>query len=149
MGLFDRLSKAITTPQEKANYTSILSAAGINIPNLGCSLENGVLTVTGTVSDGPTAEAAIAALKRAPGVTEVINYLEVEDLTSKRIMMRVATKSSNLNIRKGPGTQFEIIGKAAHNSQVQLIKKMYNGWYYIKSADGTEGFCSTDYLAEI
>lgn len=149
MGLFDRLSKAITTPQEKANYTSILSAAGINIPNLGCSLDKGVLTVTGTVSDGPTAEVAIAALKRAPGVTEVKNYLEVEDLTARHIMMRVATKSSNLNIRKGPGTQFEIIGKAAHNSQVQLIKKMYNGWYYIKSADGTEGFCSTDYLAQI
>jgi uncharacterized protein YgiM (DUF1202 family) len=149
MGLFDRLSKAITTPQEKANYVSVLSAAGINIPNLGCSMEKGVLTVTGTVPDGPTAEAAIAALKRAPGVTEVINYLEVEDLTSRRIMMRVATKTSNLNIRKGPGTQYDIIGKAAHDSQVQLIKKMYNGWYYIKSADGTEGFCSTDYLAQI
>jgi uncharacterized protein YgiM (DUF1202 family) len=149
MGLFDRLSKAITTPQEKANYVSVLSAAGINIPNLGCSMEKGVLTVTGTVPDGPTAEAAIAALKKAPGVIEIKNYLEVEDLTSRRIMMRVATKTSNLNIRKGPGTQYDIIGKAAHDSQVQLIKKMYNGWYYIKSADGTEGFCSTDYLAQI
>jgi uncharacterized protein YgiM (DUF1202 family) len=149
MGLFDRLSKAITTPQEKANYVSILSAAGINIPNLGCSMEKGVLTVTDTVPDGPTAEAAIAALKKAPGVIEIKNFLEVEDLTSRRIMMRVATKTSNLNIRKGPGTQYDIIGKAAHDSQVQLIKKMYNGWYYIKSADGTEGFCSTDYLAQI
>jgi uncharacterized protein YgiM (DUF1202 family) len=149
MGLFDRLSKAITTPQEKANYVSVLSAAGINIPNLGCSMEKGVLTVTGTVPDGPTAEAAIAALKKAPGVIEIKNFLEVEDLTSRRIMMRVATKTSNLNIRKGPGTQYDIIGKAAHDSQVQLIKKMYNGWYYIKSADGTEGFCSTDYLAQI
>ena len=110
-------------------------------------MEKGVLTVTGTVSDGSTAETAIAALKRAPGVTEVKNYLEVEDLTSKHIMMKVVTKSSNLNIRKGPGTQYEIIGKAAHHSQVQLIKKMYNGWYYIKSENGTKGFCSTDYLA--
>jgi uncharacterized protein YgiM (DUF1202 family) len=149
MGLFDRLSKAITTPQEKANYVSILSAAGISIPNLGCSLEQGVLTVTGTVPDGPTGEAAVAALKKALGVTEVKNYLEVDDLTSKHIMMKVVTQSSNLNIRKGPGTQFEIIGKTAHHSQVQLIKKMYNGWYYIKSENGTEGFCSMDYLAYI
>ena len=149
MGLFDNLAKAITTPQEKANYVTLLKAAGINIPNLRCSLENGVLSITGTVADGATAEAAIAALKKAPGVTEIKNYLEVEDLRSKNIKMRVATKSSNLNIRKGPGTNFDIIGKAAHNSQVQLIKKMYNGWYYIKAADGTEGFCSTDYLAEI
>jgi uncharacterized protein YgiM (DUF1202 family) len=47
----------------------------------------------------------------------VKNYLEVEDLTSKKIMMKVITKSSNLNIRKGPGVEFEIIGKAAHNSK--------------------------------
>ena len=149
MGLFDNLAKAITTPQEKASYVSLLTAAGIRIPNLGCSLEKGVLSVTGTVPDGATAEAAVAVLRKAPGVTEVKNYLEVEDLRSKNIMMRVATKSSNLNIRKGPGTQFEIVGKAAHNSQVQLIKKMYNGWYYIKAANGTEGFCSTDYLAQL
>lgn len=149
MGLFDNLAKAITTPQEKANYVSLLSAAGIRIPNLECSLEKGVLSVTGTVPDGATAEAAVNVLKKAPGITEVKNYLEVEDLRAKNIMMMVVTKSSNLNIRKGPGTNFEIIGKAAHHSQVQLIKKMYNGWYYIKSADGTEGFCSTDYLAQV
>ena len=149
MGLFDDLAKAITTPQEKANYSSLLSAAGISIPNLGCSLEKGVLSVTGTVPDGATAEAAVAALKKAPGVTEVKNYLVVEDLTSKNIKMKVVTKSSNLNIRKGPGTQYEIVGKAAHHSEVQLIKKMYNGWYYIKSANGVFGFCSTDYLAQI
>lgn len=149
MGLFDKLAKSITTPQEKAGYNSTLSAAGISIPNLGVSQEKGVLTVTGTVPDGATAEKAIAALKKMPGVTDVKNYLEVEDLTSKNIMMKVVTKSSNLNIRKGPGTNFEIIGKAAHNSQVQLIKKMYNGWYFIRSENGTEGFCSTDYLAQV
>lgn len=149
MGLFDSLAKAITTPQEKANYNALLSAAGISIPDVSFQMVNGVLTVTGTVTDGATAEAAVAALKKAPGVTDVKNYLEVEDLTSRRIMMKVVTKSSNLNIRKGPGTNFDIIGKAAHLSQVQLIKKMYNGWYYIKSENGTEGFCSTDYLAQI
>jgi uncharacterized protein YgiM (DUF1202 family) len=149
MGLFDQLAKSITTPQEKATYASLLSASGINIPNLGCSLDKGVLTVTGTVPDGPTAEKAIAALKKAPGVTEVKNYLEVEDLTAKNIFMKVVTQSSNLNIRKGPGTTFDIVGKAAHGSKVQLIKKMYNGWYFIKAADGTEGFCSTDYLAQL
>jgi len=149
MGLFDDLAKAITTPQEKANYSSLLKTAGISIPNLGCSLEKGVLSVTGTVPDGATAEAAVAALKKAPGVTEVKNYLVVEDLTSRNIKMKVVTKSSNLNIRKGPGTNYEVVGKAAHHSEVQLIKKMYNGWYYIKSANGVYGFCSTEFLAQI
>ena len=149
MGIFDKLAQAITTPQEKANYNTLLTKAGIWIPNLHCSLENGVLTVTGTVPDTNTADAAVAALKNDPGVTKVINYLEVEYLRSKNIMMKVVTQSSNLNIRQGPGTEFDIVGKAAHNSQVQLIKKMSNGWYFIKAADGTEGFCLTDYLAPL
>lgn len=149
MGLFDKLANAITTPQEKANYNSILTSAGISVPNLTFSMENGVLTVTGQVPDGVTAEAAVAALRKAPGVTDVKNFLVVEDLTARHIMMKVVTRSSNLNIRKGPGTNYDIIGKAAHHSQVQLIKKMYNGWYYIKSETGVEGFCSTDYLAQV
>lgn len=147
MGLFDKLSKAVTTPQEKANYNQILASAGISIPDLKAVMENGVLVLRGTVPDGVTAEAAVSALKKAQGVTEVRSELGVEDLTSKRIMMRVATKSSNLNIRKGPGTNFDIVGKAAHNSQVQLLKKSYPGWYLIKSAEGIEGFCSAEYLA--
>ena len=149
MGLFDDLAKAVTTPAEKANYDKILLAAGITVRNLACSIDNGVLSVSGTVTDGSIADAAINALKTAPGVTGVKNYLEVEDLTSQNIFMKVVTKSSNLNIRKGPGTDFDVIGKAAHDSKVQLVKKMYNGWYYIKSDAGVEGFCSTDFLAQL
>jgi uncharacterized protein YgiM (DUF1202 family) len=149
MGLFDNLAKSITTPQEKADYVALLTAAGIKIPNLGCSMEKGVLSITGTVPDTATADAAVAVLKKAPGVTEVKNYLEMEDLKPKNIFMKVVTKSSNLNIRKGPGTQYDIVGKAAHGSNVQLIKKMTDGWFYIKATDGTEGFCSAEYLTQI
>jgi len=149
MGLFDNLAKVVTTPTEKANYDSLLTAAGINVKNLGCALEDGILSVSGTVADAANADAAINALKSAPGVREIKNYLEVEDLTSQNLFMQVVTKSSNLNIRRGPGTDFDIVGKAKHNSKVQLIKKMYNGWYYITSEDGIEGFCSTDFLKQL
>jgi uncharacterized protein YgiM (DUF1202 family) len=145
MGLFDSIIQASGGTTQNT-YTSILSAAGINIPDFKASLEGNNLSITGTVPDADTADRAVAALISAPGVDSINNYLEVEDLTSKNIMMEVATQHSNLNIRKGPGTQFDIIGKAPHNSKVQLIKKMFNGWYYIKAEDGTEGFSSTDYL---
>ncbi len=63
--------------------------------------------------------------------------------------MKVATQESNLNVRQGPGTEFEIVGKAAHNSVVQLIKRMYNDWYYIRTEQGIEGFSSKNFLKEI
>lgn len=63
--------------------------------------------------------------------------------------MRVDTKHSNLNIRKGPGTDTEIVSKAAHHSEVTLLSKFDDKWNLIKTDDGTEGYCSANYLTEI
>lgn len=149
MGLFDQVNKAVVNQQQQNNYGDILKQAGINIPNLWVQQIEGTLTIAGTVPDMQTAERAVTALKAQAGVVNVVNLLEMEDLTSKNIRMKVMTKSSNLNIRKGPGTEYDIVGKAEHDSEVQLIKKMYNDWYYVRTADGTEGFSSANYLQNI
>ncbi|MBC7915604.1 MAG: SH3 domain-containing protein [Pyrinomonadaceae bacterium] len=54
-----------------------------------------------------------------------------------------------MEFKHSSSTEYEIIGKAEPNSTVQLIKRMYNDWYYIKTDDGVEGFCSKNYLREI
>jgi len=149
MGLFDQVNKAVVDQKQQKNYGDILKQAGINIPNLWVQDVNGTVTIAGTVPDMQTAEKAVVALKTQPGVVNVFNLLEMEDLTSRNIKMKVITKSSNLNIRKGPGTDYEIVGKAAHESQVQLIKRMYNDWYFVRTEDGTEGFSSANYLQGI
>lgn len=63
--------------------------------------------------------------------------------------LRVTTNRSNLNIRKGPGTDQEIIGKAARHEVVTLIRKENDQWWYIKTDDGEEGFCYTQYLTPV
>lgn len=60
--------------------------------------------------------------------------------------LRVATESSNLNIRKGPGTDQPIVGKAAHESTVTLISKTNDQWWLIRTDDGVEGYGFTQYL---
>lgn len=149
MGLFDQVNNAVVNQQQVNDYTAVLQKAGVTVQNLKVSNANGQLTVAGTVTDMQAAEKAVQALKTQPGVQSVVNLLEMEDLRAKNIRMKVVTKESNLNIRKGPGTEFEILGKAAHGSTVQLIKRMYNDWYYIKTDSGVEGFCSRNYLQEI
>lgn len=146
MGLFDEVNNAVVNQQQQKNYSDILKQSGINIPNLRVQEVSGTLTIAGTVPDMQTAEKAVDALKTQPGVVNVFNLLEMEDLTSKNIKMKVITKSSNLNIRKGPGTDYDIVGKAAHESNVQLIKRMYNDWYFVRTEDGVEGFSSANYL---
>ncbi|HEX8378162.1 MAG TPA: SH3 domain-containing protein [Pedobacter sp.] len=149
MGLFDQVNKAVVDQQQVNNYTAILQNAGISVQNLKAVNANGQLTISGTVQDSQTAEKAVAALKTQSGVHSVVNLLEMEDLTAQNIKMKVATNESNLNIRQGPGTDYDIVGKAAHHSTVQLIKRMYNDWYYIKTDTGIEGFCSKNYLEEL
>ncbi len=149
MGLFDEVTKAVETQQQQNDYNAALSAAGVNVENLKVQDENGILTIIGTVPDMQTAEKAVAALKSHPGVKDVVNLLEMEDMTAQNIKMKIATKESNLNIRKGPGTEYEIVGKAAHGSAVQLIKRMYNNWYYIRTDNGIEGFCAANFLEQM
>ena len=59
---------------------------------------------------------------------------------------KVTTDHSNLNIRKGPGTDQTIVGKAAHNEIVTLLSKTNDQWYLIKTDAGEEGYAYAQYL---
>lgn len=60
---------------------------------------------------------------------------------------KVVTESSHLNIRKVPGTDQPIIGKAAHGEIVTLQSKTDGQWWLIKTDDGTEGYAYAQHLA--
>lgn len=61
--------------------------------------------------------------------------------------IKVTTDSSNLNIRKGPGTDQPIVGKAAHDSTVTLLSKTNDQWWLVKTDDGKEGYAYAEYLS--
>ena len=58
----------------------------------------------------------------------------------------VTTDKTNLNVRKGPGTDQPIVGKAAHGSTVTLISKANDQWWLIKTEKGEEGYAYAQYL---
>ena len=53
----------------------------------------------------------------------------------------------NVNVRKGPGTEFGRVGHLNKGKKVEITGKAENGWYRIKFNDG-EYFVSGNYLAE-
>ncbi len=63
--------------------------------------------------------------------------------------LKVTTNRSNLNIRKGPGTDQDVVGKAARHEVVTLIRKENDQWWVIKTDDGEEGYCYTQYLTPV
>lgn len=63
--------------------------------------------------------------------------------------LKVTTNNSNLNIRSGPSTNDDIVGKAARHEIVTLVRKENDQWWYIKTDDGEEGYCYTQYLTPV
>ncbi|MGO1245006.1 MAG: SH3 domain-containing protein [Sphingobacterium sp.] len=63
--------------------------------------------------------------------------------------VRVITESTNLNIRKGPGTDQPIVGKAAKDEVITLISRANDQWWLVRTRDGEEGYCYAQYLEPI
>ena len=59
---------------------------------------------------------------------------------------KVITQTSNLNIRKGPGTDQPIVGKAAHHEIVTVISQANDQWTLIRTDAGEEGYVYNQYL---
>ncbi|MDD3787258.1 MAG: SH3 domain-containing protein [Petrimonas sp.] len=63
--------------------------------------------------------------------------------------VKVVTNESNLNIRKGPGTDQPIVGKAAHGDVITLVGKANDQWWLVRDNDGEEGYCYAQYLEPV
>lgn len=59
---------------------------------------------------------------------------------------KVTTERSNLNIRKGPGTDQPIVGKAAHHEIVTVVSQSSEQWWLIRTKDNEEGYAYAQYL---
>lgn len=63
--------------------------------------------------------------------------------------VKVVTESSNLNIRKGPGTDQPVVGKAAHGEIITLISKANEQWWLVRTNDQEEGYSYAQYLEPV
>lgn len=63
--------------------------------------------------------------------------------------VKVITETSNLNIRKGPGTDQPIVGKAAHGEIITLVSKANDLWWLVRTNDGEEGYSYAQYLEPV
>ena len=57
-----------------------------------------------------------------------------------------AKTTSDLNVRKGPGTSYGIIKVIDMNVTVAVTEATNSSWYKVKLSDGTEGYLAAQYL---
>ena len=126
--------------------TDAASAAGIT--DLAVREQDGVLYVDGTA---PTAAVKDQLWniydKIDPNFVSGDMVLNVKTSMSAAVTkVKVTTESSNLNIRKGPGTDQPIVGKAAHGEIITLVNKSNDQWWMVRTEDGEEGYAYAQYL---
>jgi uncharacterized protein YgiM (DUF1202 family) len=138
-----------TLENKYAELVTAVHASGAT--NVAVRVQDNVLYVDGVVATGEAKDALWAVYDKIdPDFRsgDLVLNLDVSP-AAPSTKLRVTTQSSNLNIRKGPGTDQPIIGKAAHESIVTLLSKYNDDWALVRSDKNEEGYCSLKYLTAI
>ena len=130
-------------------YKSLIDAAGTEqVSNLQVREQDGVLYIDGTAPSGMAKDSLWAKYGEIDpnfsGGDVVMNINVAADASGTTA--KVITDSSNLNIRKGPGTDQPIVGKAAHGEEVTVVSRTNDQWWLVRSKDGEEGYAYAQYL---
>lgn len=129
-------------------YKALIDAANSGVSDLRIGESEGVLHIQGTA---PTAD-----IKN--NLWDIYGSIDPNFLTGDVVMdvdvagavtggkVEVVTENSNLNIRKGPGTDQPIVGKAAKGEIITLVSKANDQWWLVRTNDGEEGYSYAQYL---
>jgi len=126
------------------------TAKNSGVRNLQVSEQNNVLHITGEAPDGQVKDTLWNVYNKIdPDYRSGDLVLDVNTSTTPGNKAKVITETSNLNIRKGPGTDQPVIGKAAHNEVVTVVSKANDQWSLIRTDKGAEGYVYSQYLSPV
>lgn len=136
----------------QAKYKELIDAASVSgVSDLQVREQDNVLYIDGTAPTGAVKDQLWAVYDKIdPNFVSGDLVLNVNvDVAATVTKVKVITESSNLNIRKGPGTDQPIVGKAAHHEIITLVSQTNDQWWMVRTADGEEGYSYARYLEPV
>ena len=135
--------------QEK--YAELIQAAKAGgITNLQVREQDNVLYIDGSTSSGALKDSLWDIYNKIdPDYRAGDLILNIDASAAAGTKAKVTTESSNLNVRKGPGTDQPIVGKAAHNSIVTVVSRANEQWSLVRTDKGEEGYAYSQYLTQV
>lgn len=136
MALQDKYQELVTT------------ATSAGVSDLQVREQEGVLYIDGVAPDGATKDMLWTLYdKLDPNFLSGDLVMNINVAASAPVTRaKVTTERSNLNIRKGPGTDQPIVGKAAHHEVVTVVSQSSDLWWLVRTKDGEEGYAYAQYL---
>ena len=134
----------------KDKYKELIDAAtSAGVSDLKVREQDNVLYIDGSTPDGKVKDNLWNIYNKIdPDFRAGDLILNIDASAAAGTKAKVTTQSSNLNIRKGPGTDQQIVGKAAHNEIVTVVSKANEQWSLIRTDGGKEGYVYTQYLTQ-
>jgi len=132
-------------------YKALIDTArNSGVRNLQVSEQNNVLHVTGEAPNAQVKDTLWNVYNKIdPDYRAGDLVLDVNTNATAGSKAKVVTQSSNLNIRKGPGTDQPVVGKAAHNEVVTVLNKANDQWSLVRTDKGEEGYVYSQYLSPV
>src|SRR5688500_34650 len=135
MALQDKYRQLITTAQQSG------------VSNLQVREQGGILYIDGTAPSAAVKDQLWHVYERIdPNFKSSDVVMDIKTNITSGTQATVNTKESNLNIRRGPGTDQPIVGKAAKGETVTVINQTNDQWWLVRSRDGEEGYAHSQYL---
>ena len=126
------------------------TAKNSGVSNLQVSEQNNVLHVTGEAPNAQVKDTLWNVYNKIdPDYRAGDLVLDVNTNATAGSKAKVVTQSSNLNIRKGPGTDQAVVGKAAHGEVVTVLNKANDQWSLVRTDKGEEGYVYSQYLSPV
>ncbi len=127
--------------------TLINTAKESGVTNLQVREQDNVLYIDGEAPSASVKDKLWSVYNQAdPDYKSGDVVLNVNASAASGSTATVTTNSSNLNVRKGPGTDQEIVGKVAHGATVTILSTPDAQWSLIKTDKGEEGYVYSQYL---
>lgn len=128
----------------------IVTAKDAGVSNLQVREQDGVLYIDGTAPSAAVKDQLWNVYNQIDPDFKIGDVImNVNTNVASGSQAKVTTKESNLNIRRGPGTDQPIVGKAAKDEIVTVINKTSEQWWLIRSKDGEEGYAHSEYLSAL
>lgn len=127
------------------------AAVAAGVTDLQVREQDNVLYIDGTAPSGAVKDQLWAVYDKIDSnfvSGDLVLNVNV-DVAATVTKVKVITESSNLNIRKGPGTDQPIVGKAAHHEIITLVSQTSEQWWLVRTDDGEEGYSYARYLEPV
>jgi len=129
-------------------YKELVDLARIN--NVSVNDSGDVLKIEGVVPTASVKNTMWEIYQRIdPQFKSNDLVLNVKTAVTAGDKVKVVTQESRLNIRKGPGTDQPIVGKAEKDDIITLISRTNDQWWLVRDNDGEEGYCYAQYLEPV